>query len=307
MDIKTQIKEILQQKNRKLSENSMKTYVSLLTSLYNKMNGEDIKFFIKKHVEIMEYINNLKSDASKKTILSAYYILTGLEPARKLMVEIAQKVNKKYSENTKSEKEKNNWLSQEKVDEIILSRKTKVIALMNKKKIDMHEIFEIRDFLCVYLFFVVPPRRSRDYVFMKLKYTKNVNNIEYNFYDPKQKAFIFNNFKTDKYRGQDIVKITNNDELIFFEKLLKFWYKYNKTEFMIFNNDYKQLDGSGLTRILNKIFDAKISVNMLRHIKITDIYDNTSKSTVRDIIENLEKLSNDMGHSMATQKKYYKK
>ena len=308
MDIKIQIKEILEAKERQLSVNSMKTYVSLLSSLYKKLKGKNIEFFIEKNKEIMEHIKNLKNNSTKKTILTAYYIFTNLESARLLMISVANDVNKQYSENIKSAKEKDNWMSQENINKIILKQKAIVVELLKKRNLNIQQIYIIRNFLCVYFYFIIPPRRAIDFTKMKLKYTKNINNIDFNFYDMKQNEFIFNNYKTAKSRGQEVVKIENNEELIFFENLLKRWQKLNNSEFMIFNNEFKELDPSGLTKILNKIFDAKISVNMLRHIKITNVYNsNMNNTSVKNIIEKLNKLSGDMGHSLSTQKKYYKK
>ena len=70
------IKEI-KSKRPKLSENSIKTYVSSLVSINKKLNGDKtIDWFNSQAEEIIEFLNSHNSKTSK-TILSAIFVLTG--------------------------------------------------------------------------------------------------------------------------------------------------------------------------------------------------------------------------------------
>ena len=66
-------------------------------------------------MKIIKHVQNLANDTSKKTILAAYFILTGSEKAHELMISVSRNVNKDISTNKKNEKQKENWLTQKEV------------------------------------------------------------------------------------------------------------------------------------------------------------------------------------------------
>ena len=75
-------KEIMERRP-KLGISSVKTYLSILASLYMKMKGTgDINWFSDNHKSILEYLED-KNKQTKKTILSALFVLTGKEEDRK--------------------------------------------------------------------------------------------------------------------------------------------------------------------------------------------------------------------------------
>jgi len=110
----------------------------------------------------------------------------------------------------------------------------------------------------------------------------------------KKDTFVFNNFKTKKSFGSQEVKI--NPVLL---KYLKLWLKVNPTEFLLFDTKFNSLSQPQMTFRLNSIFGKKISVNLLRHIYITD--------ELGEDIQNLNEKARDMGHSTATQATYVKR
>ena len=62
--------------------------------------------------------------------------------------------------------------------------------------------------------------------------------------------------------------------------------------YMLFSSKKNPLSSSQISRMLNKIFDGKkISVDMLRHIYLSDLYKHVP--SIRD----MEKTAEDMGHS----------
>lgn len=69
-ELKNEIAEGLKKQRPNLSESSLRTYASILNSLYKKFDGEDgIKFFDKQE-EIIDDIRKLEKTQSKKTGLS---------------------------------------------------------------------------------------------------------------------------------------------------------------------------------------------------------------------------------------------
>ena len=73
------LKEYIKKQRPNISESSIKTYNSILTSLYKKIfksNDIDIKNF-DKHKEILDHLKTLEPN-KRKTILSALVVITGL-------------------------------------------------------------------------------------------------------------------------------------------------------------------------------------------------------------------------------------
>ena len=69
----------------KLSDSSLKIYVSILSSLYKRLGGKDISFFSKEKDVILKSMKDVESN-KRKTTLSAPYILTNIEDYKTLML-----------------------------------------------------------------------------------------------------------------------------------------------------------------------------------------------------------------------------
>jgi len=88
------IKEI-KSKRPKLSENSIKTYVSSLISINKKLNGDKtIDWFDEQAKEIIDYLEKMNAKTSK-TILSAIFVLTGNKEIHNKMISLSNEVTKK--------------------------------------------------------------------------------------------------------------------------------------------------------------------------------------------------------------------
>jgi hypothetical protein len=70
------LREIITKNRPKLGLNSIKTYVSTLSSFYKKMNCDNIDCFTKNIKEVIHSLKDIESN-KRKTLLSALYILTG--------------------------------------------------------------------------------------------------------------------------------------------------------------------------------------------------------------------------------------
>ena len=89
------ISKKLREQREKITDSSIKTYSSMLSSLNKKLDGEkNLEFFSKDHERIIKFIKNeISSNQSQKTLLSALYILTDLKEYKELMLDICKKVN----------------------------------------------------------------------------------------------------------------------------------------------------------------------------------------------------------------------
>ena len=93
-DLKKEIAEKITANRPKLSASSLKTYVSILTNIYKGMKGEGdkIEFFSDNVEDTLKYLDS-KNIHTKKTSLSALYVLTGKPEYRRSTTHTSSKKN----------------------------------------------------------------------------------------------------------------------------------------------------------------------------------------------------------------------
>jgi hypothetical protein len=298
---KNLIHDTIKENRPKLSESSIKTYISTLFNLYKHLNLKSsttttptpttLEFF-NDEKPILNYLAD-KPPQSRKSILSALYILTNNAKYREQMILDCKVVNDEYKNQKKDTKEKDNWISideiKSKYDELF----KKVKAIFSKHMIaDYSTIMDY--FLLAFLGGVsgLAPRRSLDYALLKIN---NYDKTKDNYY--KAGKLYFNKYKTSDKYGLQILEVpyeVNN--------IIKKWLKINKGDYMLFSTNKNPLSSSQISKMLNKIFDGKkISVDMLRHIYLTDLYKHIPS------LKDMEKTAEDMGHSVETAMTYIKR
>jgi hypothetical protein len=288
-----EIKNLIIEKRPKLSEQSIKTYTSILKNLYENIFGDElhVKNF-EKTDKILDYLHQIPSNR-RKTVLSALVIITDNDAYRKVMLNDIHEYNTEQSKQVQNEKQQSSWLDNEEIKEIFnkLERMSKI--LYKEPKLNMNELQEIQNYiiLCLLGGIYIPPRRSKDYVDFKIS---NINKDKDNYL--YKNKLIFNSYKTAKTYGKQELEIP-----IQLQKILKKWISINPTEYLLFDSHEHQLSNIKLTQRLNKLFDKKASVNQLRHTYLSNKYQST--------IEQNKKMNEDfknMGSSMAQQKVYIK-
>jgi len=296
-----EIKNLIKEKRPKLSEQSIKTYTSILKNLYENIFGNE--FHIKNFENVKEILNYLHKIPSnrRKTVLSALVIITDNDDYRKVMLNDIHEYNLEQSTQVQTDKQKSSWLDNDEIKEIFykLERISKILYkenLINSlkgKQLNMNELQEIQNYiiLCLLGGIYIAPRRSKDYVDFKIR---NINKDKDNYLDKRK--LIFNSYKTAKTYGKQEIEIP-----LVLQKILKKWISINPTEYLLFDSHENQLSNIKLTQRLNKLFDKKASVNQLRHTYLSNKYQST--------IEQNKKMNEDfknMGSSMAQQKVYVK-
>ena len=154
------------------------------------------------------------------------------------------------------------------------------------------------------LYTLLPPRRNKDFLECNVikKYNDELENTK-NYLDLNKQEFRFNQFKTAKSEGSQIIKIPD-DLMKVITIYLKFHPNYSKDKnlnipFLVYFNG-KPLDKvNSITLILNKIFGKKIGSSMLRHIYLTSKYG--------DIQKEMQEDAKIMSHSVGQQAEYIKK
>ena len=281
------ISKHLRANREKISDSSIKTYASMLSSINKKLEGEkDLEFFSKEKDKIIKYIkDNITSNQTQKTLLSALYILTDLKEYKDFMLEICKKVNDNYKEQKMSDKQKEHRISFEEV-------KNKVNELLNMLKtnpsLNSYELFLIAAFSSgVY----APPRRA-EFSFVKIK---NFDKQKDNYLEKNK--IVFNSYKTAKRYGSQVYEIAS--PLI---PILKKYLKLNKTDYLFPKRGSEAcMTNVDYNRTLQKIFGKTISVDNLRSIYLSEKYKNIPS------LVDMEKTAEAMGHQVVTALENYVK
>ena len=271
----------------KISDSSIKTYASMLSSINKKLDGEkDLEFFSKEKDKIINYIKeNITSFQTQKTLLSALYILTDLKDYKDLMLEICKQVNESYKEQKLNNKQKEHRITFEAVKDEVNSL---LSMLKTNPTINMYEQFLIAAFSSgVYS----PPRRS-EFASVKIK---NFDKQKDNYLEKNK--IVFNSYKTAKKYGSQIYEVPS--PLI---PILKKYMKLNKTDYLFpKRNSDACMTNVDYNRMLQKIFGKTISVDNLRSIYLSEKYKNIPS------LVDMEKTAEAMGHQVVTALENYVK
>ena len=286
-----QIIDILKDKRPNLHAKSIKTYVSLLKNIMKNMKYEDLENLDKNPKDVIEFLKEKYENINGiKTRLSALYVITQNKEYHTDMMDNITKYNDETNKQEKNDKQKENWMTAEEIQKIYDDLETKTKPLFKKKDLTTKEILKIQDFVIISLFTLIPPRRAMDYIEFKIN---NINTNTDNYI--KGTNLIFNTFKTSKQKGQQTIKMPKQLKSILtkYIKLIG-----DKSDYLLFNNKFQQLSTPNFTLRLNKIFGKKVSVNMLRHIFLSEKHADNLKEMKEDFA--------DMGSSMRQSNVYIK-
>ena len=115
-----EITELIQQRRPKISQSSVRTYRSLLFTLYETVcgNKSNLTFdeFLKKEKEILDVVKGYPL-ARAKTCLSALLIVSGNDAFRRDMIELSEKDKAQLEKQEATDKQKDNWVTQDEIRE----------------------------------------------------------------------------------------------------------------------------------------------------------------------------------------------
>lgn len=285
-------------KEKKLSDKSIKLYITILKNLNDKRELKDLKF-LDNPKKILDKIKKYKITTQRNIIIAIVSILKNLgDDKYKLyydtMIQLNKKIEDEAKENKKSDIQKENWISWADVVNKFNELKEK---LKSSNNISESMYNNYLDAVILGLYVLSPPRRNKDYLIMKVSKDGKGLDDKYNWLNLKNKQFIFNNYKTKGTYGQQIIDV-NNELLNLIKKYLK--YKKDGNGFLLVKFDGNILNSdNSITRRLNNIFGKKISSSMLRHIYLSDKY--------KDVKEEMANDSKAMAHSINQQGDYIKK
>lgn len=295
---KEELAKLIKERRPKISDSSIRTYTSLLLNLNKKVNDNKdnyLSVFNKKSKEVIEYINeNIESSQSKKTILSALFIITGLQDYRESMLEHATAVNNHYKENKIAphrEEQKN-----VKVEDLQAKYDEYKIRLDKNPTIENYIDYFVVAFTSTK---IMNPRRNLDVISIKLR---NVNKTTDNYIDAKNN-FIFNKFKTAKFNPDPNSlerKLPVPKEML---KYINRFKKINdKSDYLLFHErNGSPFSSSYFSKKLQSIYGEGITIDVIRSIFVSNLYKGLPQ------LQKLEDIASSMGHSVQSALTFYNK
>lgn len=263
-----------------LSDGSLKLYESNLRRLNNNQDVKNLNF-LKDTENIIKQIKEKKATTARSYVIAICSILKNepkMQKQYKIYYDLLNEYNTDLKNNTtKSDKQKEEWIEQDEVNEIYDKLESEAQPLFKKKILNQDEYNKLLSYVVLSLYILHPPRRNLDYINLIIK-TKGENNKDNNYIDLINKKFIFNNYKTKgTYQSQEI----DINEKLFL--ILKNWIKKFKIKkYVLQKQDGVEFDKNGITNILYKIFNKKIGSSMLRNIYLTDKYGDKNKEKKKD-------------------------
>jgi hypothetical protein len=269
---------------------------NIIQVLKNEKNKHNISYLeIDKIEETIEILRNYyKNDNTFRNILNIINILTNreIELIKKLYSYYHIKIRDKREENALEEKDKN---------KIIDLDRSNII-----KKIE--NIDDIGDKLLLGLYLLIPARRLEwRKVIIKLTKPEERTNMNYMIMTNDKIEVIFNNYKTAKIYGEQVVLI-NDDYLkeLIYAYIKKKEIKENDLLISQEGNKQKEINegnfSTKLREVLNKVYNKDITLRFVRmsHIVYYNKENKNPKTKDRRI------MAERMGHSMEEQMRYNK-
>ena len=269
-------------KSKNIKDSSIKLYLSNLKRLNNNNNIKTLTF-LKNSKKVLDFINN-KSENTKRTYLISICTVLNLDPKYKKNYDEYYKLLKESNgllknNTTKTEKQEENWMEQDEITTIYKNLESEVEKFRTKKKLNESEYNIMLNYVILSLYTLIPPRRSLDYIKMMIGSDTDKN---FNYLNINDSKFIFNNFKTAGTYKTQIIDIPDDLMSVIKLYLIKRKGTKNNIPFLVNFKGDPLTTSSQMTRILNKIFNKKVSVSMLRNMFLTNKYKDINKEKIND-------------------------
>ena len=294
------LEEILN--NKKITDSSRKLYNANFVRLND--GNPVLKFdFLKDVPTITDKLSKYKPNTQRGYIIAITSLMGDLKDTNpkkyKKTYEEYYKILTQYNTTLKdqtaqSANEKENWITPEKKQEVIDECDKIIVEIGNKRKITEDQYNKLFECLVLGLYTKIPPRRNVDYQDMLILKKPLLDTTTHNLLDVANKKFIFNKYKTaGAYKTQSI---DIPDDLM---KIITLYLKHrpkvgtlphgetieDTNQFLVSFNGEPYTQNNSMTRILNKIFNAKVGASMLRKLYLTNKYGDTLDELKTDVAQ----------------------
>ena len=259
-----------------LTQNTAEQYVKRLVNV-NKGQTYTSLTFLRKTKEVMDYLKERDYTASSMESFVAMFVsILGKvggklnDKAKKEYEAILVKPDEyfvKRERGIKTPNQEKSWIEKEAFDKYVeQTQQAGETASRKRKNFTTKDYDAILDWFIVSLYTLLPPRRNKDYMLMKLNGDGNVLDI-------KNNKMIFRDYKTAGKYGEQITDLTDYPE--FMRVLKKYLPQRNdESEYLLTFHDGKHFSQTNsMTRRLNKIFGGnKVSSTAIRSMYLTTKY-----------------------------------
>lgn len=269
MDI-TELREVITKNRPTLKDTTIKSYISILKSVYHQVYPEDTNIDISKFNDtkkFLDYLMNNFDPSVRKQYLSTLVVLTENDEYREQMMKDVTWVNENQNHEP-NQKQKDNFLTLTQINALLKTLRLQVKPIYNNKSYTPENLIALQNWVLVNLFCgkFIPPRRSLDWTAFKIK---NIDKEKDNYLDGNN--LVFNTYKTASTYGQQRVLINKT-----LQNILN---KYIKTipetqQYLLFSVTGKPLSSVTFNQRWNNIFNAPISTNQWRHFYLSHHYQN---------------------------------
>ena len=294
MDFTDQLKEA----KPNVSASTIKTYNTILKTIYKKVFGTDETPDIEKFKDaekIFAYIKDAPPQ-TRKTKLSAIMAIAPVPAYRNEIYEIQKALTTQTEKSEMTEKLEIAEITPEEMKAVVKSVKKNADAINRKTELTMKDLQDIQNYIIVSLYHGhIPPRRAIDFTELVLI---PMDKSSENYIDLKKSKFVFNQYKTASVYGTQEVAIPPA-----LKRILKKWIAFipDDVNHLLFNSKREQLSNVSLNQRLNEIFGANKGINSLRHYYLTQNHSDT--------IRGEDKLAADMvamGSNVSQSRNYIK-
>jgi len=293
----THLEDLLKERRPGISSSSIKTYTSLLKTLYylkhNTKEMTNLDWFNNQD-EIIEILKDRPPSSRKTTYSALVAIATHNDKYKKALMEDGKECQKFIDTQEMTDKQRDNWKNFSEVKAIYDDLYTKMKPLLNlKTPLTDKERLTLQNFIVLSLTCGVwiPPRRSTDWVKFKVK--GDINEKEDNYMTKTE--FVFNQYKTARFYHEQRVEIPKG-----LKTILTKWNKKNPYDYLLTDIKGEPITNVRITQILNIVFGCRISTSMLRHIYLSDQLKNVPALSL------MKQTASDMGHSIGKALEYVK-
>ena len=296
-------------KKRNIKHKTALDYVNLVNKLMLDTDNKEFNY-LKDYEKVFKYLQENKQEGNQRryltsiiVVLDALYGDTKLtKDYREILSRLVEKHNEQLQKQEKSQKQKDNWVSLDDLKNCMLSyeKELKANNTFRKKTLSDKERQLLTNWLVTALYVSGNAPRRLEYRNLKIIHVYEYNNNltqkqrEENNYlvrNGTQYFFSLADYKTYRAYGIQIIDVNK-----YLKRVLDKYLKYNNNKHLLF--PYKPCAVS-FSRMITKAFEPtgkNITLNMIRHIYITDKHPPQNQARLETAIN--------MGHSLNTNVAY---
>jgi hypothetical protein len=262
-----EIQSVLRKNKPDVAESSIKTYSNIVGKLCKilELHFED-DVFVKNKAKVMEHLKNVPI-STQRSVISAIIAIHPDEHFKELLDRANSDYNAQKATGEATQKERDNWVSQDDIAEKLNELKRLSKSVSSKKEKTSKDYQTLQNYIILALTGgqFIPPRRLADFTNLKI----NNINLSTDNYIKDHNILILNIYKTSGIYGEQEIHLPRKLVKIIHDFLEQT--NHINREYLLFDNYYQPMTSVKLNQRLNSIFDGKkVSTNNIRHSYLTE-------------------------------------